>query len=535
MNSAITIADILNRKDRPKSIRFDNVDSLTSHCDRVENSILGFYEMTEFSAGTCDDKHYKAFDKHKRAALTIAQLFNGKPQPNPGDREIWNVIDMEPFMAVRDTFIMDAASSEGHVREMDSRNLFQTMEFHFPNSPPDSIPRSLSSIQHLHFSYPSLKANEPLFSKHGIPAVDHIEIVSGICLFNANVVESSLSEGGRINPGKLQQAKPTLYEMEYIARSSSAIADIASVLISKSKSEQRFRPHVNITLDIPSFHYYHTVVGKFEQGLCCASEAMNWMEAIDLRHDQIAHVFSCSVRHELHRRGVDYVNCKINVSSRTNSVACSVRQAIRESNLPSLDEVLQKISSEDGAWREFYEFVPLKERPENFEDLGYLFYVFQVVKSAFQKSPTRLEQRPTLRKPSNGNDQPRPWSSNEARSNPRSLVVSIDDSAERRIYSRAQKVLKSIRQLPGCWMSPTLVEMYMCGRVFINGNIPRSRLYHEDPVPENPALSFSGGNEFDTNVDTNALVRLEPVDIVRRLYGSDCAWNLQLLFNEVGL
>ena len=131
-----------------------------------------------------------------------------------------------------------------------------------------------------------------------------------------------------MDPEKLSSAKPTSHEMEFIARSSPAIADIAAILISR-RQEQHSELVVRITLDVPSFHYYHSVVRKDGEGLCSADDAVRWMDAVDLRHDQIAQVFMDSVQHELLRRGVTPDGYEIRTSLRTNSAALSIRQGLQ--------------------------------------------------------------------------------------------------------------------------------------------------------------------------------------------------------------
>jgi hypothetical protein len=77
----------------------------------------------------------------------------------------------------------------------------------------------------------------------------------------------------------------------------------------------------------------------------------------------------------------------------------------------------------------------------------------------------------------------------KVQSNSRRLIINIDDSAERRIYSWSQEMLKKIRQSHCNMSNPTLVEVYLCRRVFVNGNKTRNRLYHQDPMPIAPMLS----------------------------------------------
>ena len=221
-----------------------------------------------------------------------------------------------------------------------------------------------------------------LFTQHGAPVYDRIEIISGICLFNGDLFLASLSEphGGRVDPIAFQTG-PTLQEVEHIARSSGAIADLAALFISRVQ-ERRSNVLVTITLDIPSFHYYHSVVEKFRTGLWSTKTALEWMDAVDLRHDQIAMVYTGMVKQELERRGI-LGNYEVRTSSTSSPVARLSREALRLGKCPRLDEAFKSLDEDkDGLWRYFYRHVPAKDRPLKWEDLGYLFYVFEVGKSA---------------------------------------------------------------------------------------------------------------------------------------------------------
>ncbi|MCJ1251488.1 hypothetical protein MMC30_008722 [Trapelia coarctata] len=213
------------------------------------------------------------------------------------------------------------------------------------------------------------------------------------------------------------------------------------------------------------------------------------------------------------------------------------RQALKDGKCPCLDDILQKLSSQkDGVWRELYKLLPPKEKPQDFRALGYLFYVFQVVKPALMKSAIQSRRKSTpvniTRSTFNGLSQP--WSCAEEGSRPRRFLISVDDGAERRIYSSAQKLLKKLRNSPDSKTYPNLVEMYLSRKVFINRNSAGSNLYLDDPTPESPA-TVRPYTRNDTNGGLPPLPKLEPVDVVRHLYGSECASNLKRWFHEVGL
>ena len=256
------------------------------------------------------------------------------------------------------------------------------------------------------------------------------------------------------------------------------IADVASIIVSRGTAlEERAQPGsgvpVCITLDVPSFHYYQSIEDKLERRSCTANEALQWVGAIEQRYDQVSTVFERSVRHELVRRGVTPpYDCEIRVSPRINLVASLIHQALQAGRSPSLDDVLDQLNNQsDGLWRDFFKLVPPKERPQNFRALGYLFYVFQAIRPALTKNAVPLTPDSSSASDCSG---PSPQSSffgepafMEQNSKSRRLLISVDDGAERRIYSRAQKFLKKIRASPDFSTNPTLVETYLCQRVFI--------------------------------------------------------------------
>ena len=167
--------------------------------------------------------------------------------------------------------------------------------------------------------------------------------------------------------------------------------------------------------------------------------------------------------------------------------------------------------------------MPAKDRPLKWEDLGYLFYVFEVVKSALvervapgtRNGGVRIAYTSALE------------DSMEVK--PRRLVVSVDDAAERRIYSKAQDIVKKIRSSALDPTSPTLIEVYLCRRVFINGNKYKTHIYNHDTKPELLILSQHSGHGSKEGCS------VKPLDVVCQIHGANCAYRLNSLFAEAGL
>jgi hypothetical protein len=286
------------------------------------------------------------------------------------------------------------------------------------------------------------------------------------------------------------------------------IADVASIIVSK-KQDMDLKPSVSpakfcISLDVPKFHYYQSTFGKLDQGLCTASEALRWIDAVDRRHDQIGTVLENSIRHEIHRRGISSVICRVNTSSSSKLLGLSIRESLKQGNCSSLGDLLHELNSnEDEEWLTFFGLLKRSEIPKDHRGLGYLFYVFEVVRKALARIPS-------------AGDSPSPR-----------LMISFDDVAEFRIYSEAQKYLKRIRNAK--LGNASLMEIYPCRRIFINGN-RKAGLYIDDPSPEHALLVE------DSISDAVALQRrLEPIKVVEKLFGQECARSLQGFFKDVCL
>ena len=543
-------ADLSNQPGQPSSIQFRFFDP----CPSIENypKIRGFlpfsesYTSSEFVHDPFIDNvaYHKAYRKGQKSAGRVARLLNGEFSPRVQRQEKTGDLSADTsFVRVGDYALVGGPPRPGHAKDIEGISSYRKIEFNHPRRGSNQGSGRFASTQFLHFSVPSLKAEEVLFSNDGSSTFDTVEIISGTCLFSAKNLSSSISDDGHVHVKKLLDAKPTMYEMEYIARSSSTIADVAATIVSRKRLFQNeiqkgFPMTVNITLDVPSFHYYAMVAEKLDQGLCTTQEALQWLDAIERRYKQVAEVYQKSVVHNLKQRGaIPLYDCPVRVSPRNTLVNSAIHQSLQDGQNPSVDDILQKLwSEEDEVWRNFYELVPQKERPHNFRELGYLFYVFQIVKPVLSSRSVDRNPSRCPRNTSKSDDQS-PSDAvclSEKRSPFGCLLISIDDSAERRIYTRVQKLLKIIRNSPGSCVYPVLVEMYLCRRVFINGNRAGSNLYLDDPSPEKPILlqrqdckgvskeAFCPASEFD------------PSDVVRSLYGSECARNLQLWFDEAG-
>ncbi|KAL8853028.1 MAG: hypothetical protein Q9221_002058 [Calogaya cf. arnoldii] len=456
--------------------------------------------------------------KCKKAAVILTRLMNPNPVTNDQNMNLVWTDQQKSSASVGDKIIVaDEKFTEGQELHTHSWNIFISIEMRFPATP---LRKSLVSTHYLQMSGPTFKTNQTMFDEYGRPVYDSVQIVSGVCLFNENVWKASLS--GSVHPSVLKTA-PTTSEVEYVARSSTAIADVASMLVLRLR-ERSPEVKVRISLDVPSFHYYHNVVDMFERGVCTSDEALTWMDLVDSRHDQVAQVFTGLVRHELVRRGVSAVECEINTPPKYNPVSSLIRKALQHGVVPRLEETLLGLSDDkDGLFRSFYPLVPVRERPQDLKDLGNLFYVYEAVKPALLGAQTRPATR------MRASDDLDPSRGTHATAKPRRLIIGIDDPAERRIYSKAQVILKKIRSSALGVSRPDLMEVYLCRKVFVNGNKSRADLWNNDPMPTIPVIAPSSEQESEEECP------IEPLDIVHRLYGAGIAYRLQALITEAGL
>ncbi|KAL8895237.1 MAG: hypothetical protein Q9192_003761 [Flavoplaca navasiana] len=386
------------------------------------------------------------------------------------------------------------------------------MGFRFPST---SVLRGLDSTQNLQTSSSSLESASILFNQRGASVYDSIHIISGVCLFNHNIWKGSHADG--VCPFVLKAA-PTIQELERIARSSTAIADVAAVVALRLR-ERSSKVKIGIYLDIPSFHYYYGVLERFESGDCTSSNALAWMDAVDMRHDQFAQIYTGLVQSELSRRGVVSVQeYEVRVSSGSNYVSRSIRQSLDDGENPCFADALQGLENErDGVWHSFYQHIPTQGRPKIWKELGFLFYVFEAVSSGLLRNPALpvTEHTGTSR--------------DAATIKPQRLIVGIDDPTERRIYSEAQAVLRKIRSAASGTTHTVLVTIFVCKRIFFDSNKREANLCYDDPMPSVPFLAPPLGQE------KKGECLVEPLDIVRRLYGDSIANSLQKSLAKAGL
>jgi hypothetical protein len=495
------LADFESQGYGPVTVSFHDFE----HCANENSSkIQGFYmrhgvmteKEPERETYQLAKNYQKALIKGHKSAVKAAKLLNNNEGP-------------DSILRITETALIGGPPSEGHARVLEGITSFQKTQF---------CHNSLISSHYLHFTGEGQPFHETLFNTKSQSMFDRLYIQSGMCLFSMPLVQGSLSNEGSVDSTKLYYPKPTFYEAEYIARTCPVIADFAAMALKSIDQAKQRNPNaqdipVHIGLDVPNFHYFQSIDAKLQEGTCSFKEALQWMEAVEQRSQQISEVFQGHLHHELLKRGVHLSEITIDVSRRGCFVFDFIRQALQQFTIPSVENLLEKLGVEDKVWNEFYNTLPPKDHAKSFRDLGYLFYVYESIRPSLIDNIRAGDRRET------GDKKGR-------------LILSIDDGSERRIYSRSQKLLKKIRNLPSIERPPVLMEVYMSRRVFINSNGAGSNLYLDDPSPVSPVMALC--NSDDSSASSSA-PEFDPLSLTRTLYGEDSARVLKTLFADVGL
>lgn len=383
-SSDILVANIAYQRDGPVEVYLEQLlttTEITGYAEVSSNNIISLSKRPVHA----DARIRKAYNKGLKATLRVQQfLTSTSANKNPQSA-------LSATMNIAATSIVGGPPTGCHAR--DGPASFEEVHFEFlrtETQPTSSamasfwtsqVPRSMTSTQYLHFACPTLKLEDAIVDRNGHSRYESISITSGICLFSNNIRKACDLAGGNFNLTPLSYPKPTIYEIEFIARAAPAIADLACTLLARNKDCGLSTP-VSINLDIPTWHYYKAIGSNLDQGLCTADDALLYVKAIERRHDQVSAVFETAIRYACSVRG--FANPVINTSSRFNSVSACIKSALTAGFRPGFEDVMQELHEEKGGvWRQFIELIPTKEHPEDFQSLSLLFYVYQAMKTAF--------------------------------------------------------------------------------------------------------------------------------------------------------
>ncbi|QKX54314.1 uncharacterized protein TRUGW13939_01400 [Talaromyces rugulosus] len=516
MRDYIPLVNLQHSADSLATVAFYNTEQYTQKASSV---IQGYYHLpytgAEHSKGDGADeaaKYSKAFVKGHKLAVKVANLINhgGSTLPVP--------------LKVTGSGLVGGSPCEGHARLSEGITWFEKTHFHHHPLKPEGS--NFTATHYLHFSTPLAHIIPGAEGRtQPMDLVQEITLISGMCLWTSKIIQASMPRGQRLDAQRLLSTKITLYEVEYLSRAVPVIADLATAISVNNPSKPT---GLNICLDIPSFHYYHSLEERLRDGCCTFFEALRWMHAVEKRHRQLSQVFCRLLDHELsRRRGVHCRSRKpgVQISPLANLVYQFICDSLANNVFPDVNDILRILQSEDRTWAQFYALVPVNEQVTDFQGLSYLFYVYQVLRPALERDQVNVTQ------------------SSDAKTR---LLISIDDAFERRIYSRSQKFLKKLRaSLPPSAVVPYLLEVYLCRRIFINRNELGSNLYLDDPSPEPTVLRSVQGlvpegkqqlvRAQDRQKSWSETVELDALDVVEGLYGSHIADVLKNFLAEVGL
>ncbi|KAL9629887.1 MAG: hypothetical protein Q9204_005022 [Flavoplaca sp. TL-2023a] len=220
------MADVSTQENSRAPISFPEIDICSSLHGNDGWAPVAFFKISD-SNFDC-----KAVRKCRVAASLLAELFTSTPAGKSHVESIaWADLERASVAVSNQAIVAGENFTEGKELYDDYYNIFISMRFPFPiNVNPEGVD------QNLQISCSSLRSAGILFNQRGASAYDSIHIISGVCLFNDNIWKGSLADG--VCPFVLKAA-PTVQELERIARSSTAIADVAAVIVFRLRSGHR--------------------------------------------------------------------------------------------------------------------------------------------------------------------------------------------------------------------------------------------------------------------------------------------------------
>lgn len=387
-SSDIAVANIVYQQDGPAKVHLERLHTSTQLTGYAKVSGKNIIPLSKGSIHA-DAGIEKTYRKGLKATLRVQQFLNSTSAFNNMEKVMPSTMNVGATSIVggpptgcyaRDVLHIGPASFEEVDFEFLSTDDTQPTSSAIASSWNSQVPRSMTSTQYLQFACPTLKVEDAIVDSNGHSRYESISITSGTCLFSSNILKACNLSSGSLSSTPLSYAKPTFYEIEFIARAAPAIADLASTVLSRNKALGLSTP-LSINLDIPTWHYYKAIDSKLAQGFCTAHDALLFIQAIEKRHDQVSAVFEEAIRYACAIRGQNPV---IIHSSRFSSVSACIKSALAAGFRPSFEDVMQELHQEKGGiWRQFLQLIPDKDYPEDFQSLGLLFYVYQVMKTAF--------------------------------------------------------------------------------------------------------------------------------------------------------
>ena len=194
------------------------------HCMEEVSPIVGYHcydglpSPSLESKKDVDGKHIKAMIKGHKVVVQVADCFN-----HGGTGESASLVQMDTggcglIGGLPHSDEEKEQRSAGGGGLHDATLWFENTCFHHHHhrSPKTGEGDGRTSTHCLHFSAPNQLRN-----------VDNnsITLITGLCLFSGGIMTSSTEQGIGINSNNLESAKPTLYEVDAIARTAPVVVD----------------------------------------------------------------------------------------------------------------------------------------------------------------------------------------------------------------------------------------------------------------------------------------------------------------------
>ncbi|KAK5992630.1 hypothetical protein PT974_06045 [Cladobotryum mycophilum] len=336
-----------------------------------------------------------------------------------------------------------------------------------------------------------------------------ISINTGLCLFSKSVLNTSPGQGKGVTMGEKptipplpQNSKPTLYELEIVARLSSAIADTVGLV---GEPHRDGTTPISINIDIPDFQYYWTACELLEHNLVTVEYVKNWIAAIDKRRRQLKAIMISMIHTTLKDRGLGHV--EVQLSTGTEAAVALVKDTVYVGLVPTLEEIIRALRSqghEASRWNAFLDNLDARHQPQTVGELSKLMYVFKSVKVALDD----IQDTATI------------VTGEEDKHGP-SLTIQVDDVNEWRIFDRAKAILQEHSKRVGYGpKGAVIIGLFPMQRIFAACR-GRSDLYNEEC-----------GDDLILATEKTVI---SPLDVIGTTHGMHVARRLRHFYKQEGL
>lgn len=379
-------------------------------------------------------------------------------------------------------------------------------------------------------------------------AFDVVEICTGMCLFSEPALNMCI-ENGMIKP-KLLAAQPfSLSERDIIIRLAMTIANMAALYIYGTKTKGSCPVRINI--DIPCIQYYQNALESFENGMCSASDALEWFAAIKKRRLLLFRAFRNAIEHELKQRGLHQNSVEICLSSGLQAAeeVILTNVLIPHGPVDWIQEILNSVLEDgDEFWAEAIGLQDEKERePSTWRQFCTLSYVYEVLKPVLRAravgkkvsddDTTRCTSKSAPPSPKlKGRKQDDYFGTGSSSEAPRRvLLLAVDDQDESRIYTKANRALSQLHatsaRSPGAGppsSAPTttrILTIYPAPQIVIGTSTPSTNWRR--PSLWRAPLQHGGEQGAELQFRNEEHLVESCSDVLKNVYGAGLVEHLQ--------